>query len=128
MFFSRWTRTLLEQTTGIYTGSVYNDTNLYKNGLLGELTYPTDGETLFQKSHDIQKKYFSQRVDGILFVIRNPFDAIIAEWKRRNGGGHTGQAEEEIFKIEKWPIMASNTFKLWVKLTKNVLKKHRGTL
>ena len=124
--FSRWTRTLLEQATGIYTGSVYNDTNLYKNGLLGEITEPTDGRTLFQKSHGIRNKYFSSRVDGIIFVIRNPFDATIAEWKRQKGGGHTGQADEEIFKREKWPTMAANALKRWVNLTKNVLQKHTG--
>ena len=96
---------LLEKTTGIYTGSVNNDTALYNNGLLGEITEPEEGKTLFQKSHRIgnsKLKSSSSSMKGILFVIRNPFDATVAEWKREKGGGHTGQGNENIFKDEKW--------------------------
>ena len=46
---------LLEKATGIYTGSVYRDKQLLEGGFLGEETEPEDGETLFQKSHEIKE-------------------------------------------------------------------------
>ena len=63
---------------------------------------------------------------GILLVIRNPFDATIAEWKRQKGGGHTAQADEEIFKRENWPIMAEKALNRWVILVQNVIRNHKG--
>ena len=81
---------------------MYPDQNLYDNGLIGEMTEPNEGKTLFQKSHAIRNKKFLpwEELKGILLVIRNPFDATIAEWKRQKGGGHAGQADEEIFKTD----------------------------
>ncbi|CBY32190.1 unnamed protein product [Oikopleura dioica] len=63
---------------------------------------------------------------GILFIIRNPFDATIAEWKRQKGGGHTSQADEEIFKRENWESMARASLKRWADLIRNVFEKHTG--
>ena len=94
------------------------------------MTEPNEGNTLFQKSHAIRNKMFLPWEDmkGILFIIRNPFDATIAEWKRQKGGGHTSQADEEIFKRENWESMARASLKRWADLITNVFEKHTGEL
>ena len=32
-----------------------------------------------------------------MILIRNPFDALVAEWNRRTRGGHTAAAKSESF-------------------------------
>ena len=34
---------------------------------------------------------------GAILIIRNPFDAFVAEWTRKNAGGHTGTVSETLF-------------------------------
>ena len=41
-----------------------------------------------------------------MLLIRNPYDAILAEFNRNHGGGHTGHARKEAF-------YARNTKELW---------------
>ncbi|CAG5081333.1 Oidioi.mRNA.OKI2018_I69.PAR.g9846.t1.cds [Oikopleura dioica] len=115
-----WTRMLLEKSTGIYTGSIYNDQPLFKAGMLGEITLPKDGETLFQKSHDIKDEQISNP-RGILFLLRNPFEAVVAEWKRRLTKGHTSDVEENVFKGEEWQNKGSYFLKKWRTLAKEVI-------
>ena len=114
---------LLEKSTGIYTGSVYTDGEIIKAGLLGEKTLPKDGETLFQKTHNLMKEEFSNP-EGILFLIRNPFQAVVAEWKRRNSNGHTADVEEELFRGEEWERTGTIFLRQWKDLAVDVVKKH----
>ena len=41
-----------------------------------------------------------------MLLIRNPFDAILAEFNRNHGGGHTGHAAKKAF-------YATNTKEIW---------------
>ena len=74
-----WVRQLLETTTGIYTGSIYCDSSYIHNaGMMGE-GINTNNVLLF-KIHDPPKNW--NLPNKILFVVRNPFDAYVAEWNR----------------------------------------------
>ena len=46
-----WVRLLLEDATGIYTGSVYIDKSLGKSGFLGEYEDQESGTTIAVKCH-----------------------------------------------------------------------------
>ena len=77
-----WVRQLLETTTGIYTGTYKDcDISYITNGMIGEGVY-TDN-VIAVKIHFVTKgelPWFRGR--NIIYVVRNPFNAILAEWKR----------------------------------------------
>ena len=89
----RWARLLIEELTGYYTGSYYatNSTrnSLYLSGLLGGIEPPLNGKTIIVKNHGVN---LEEKLQGALLIIRNPFDAIKAEWNRKtaktNKSGH----------------------------------------
>lgn len=69
-----WLRGLLELVTGVCTGSIYCHTHFRARGFNGEGVH--SGSTLVVKTHE--KDYSSQFVSTV-FIIRNPYHAIIAE-------------------------------------------------
>ena len=86
-----WARGLLETSTGMCTGAVYCDISLRTRGFVGE--YIRGGTVLVVKTHEDKPKWIQthfQKLDkndglfgsGIL-IVRNPFDALIAEWNRK---------------------------------------------
>lgn len=46
-----WLRQLFEETSGFYTGSVYNDMSLFEGGMYGETLRFEDGQTPLVKTH-----------------------------------------------------------------------------
>ena len=86
-----WVRGLLETTTGICTGAVYCDISLRAQGFVGE--FVREASTLVVKTHQNEpmwlgvKQYhlkFNQGVFGLaIFLVRNPFRALVAEWNRK---------------------------------------------
>ena len=42
-----------------------------------------------------------------MILIRNPFDALVAEWNRRTGKGHTAAAKSESFFGKMFTCMQS---------------------
>ena len=112
---------LLEKTTGIYTGSIYTDKQLVAGGFVGERTVPRNGETLFQKAHVMTERRMPDP-KGFLFLIRNPFDAAIAEWKRQNGQSHSAVKSETIFEGEKWNEVAKNMLQNWKILAEEAIE------
>ena len=52
---------------------------MVKNGFTGEYDDPTSGRTIVVKNHGQNKMEFA---DGIVFVVRNPYNAIIADYNR----------------------------------------------
>ena len=83
-----WTRYVIERATGFYTGSVHDDGTLFEGGFLGEFEDVDSGKIIMVKAHRQIKKN-----DGAVLLIRNPYDAILAEFNRNHGGGHTGHAK-----------------------------------
>ncbi|KAK2180604.1 hypothetical protein NP493_436g02019 [Ridgeia piscesae] len=75
---STWLRYLLQQATGIYTGSVYHDTALADAGFYGENI--TDSRVVVIKTH---RERELQKYDRAILVIRDPYDAIVSEYNWR---------------------------------------------
>ena len=94
-----WIRGLLQEVTGICIGGIYCDTTLRKNGYPGESL--RSGTTFMVKSHQVDPRwqgvkyppnapftYFTKLEDvpvfsGGVFILRNPFHAMVAEYKRQ---------------------------------------------
>ena len=54
------------------------------------------------KSHFPSNQKVMDAAKALIFVVRNPYDAIIAEYKRRRGHGHTSVVKESVFKDKMW--------------------------
>ena len=119
-----WVRFLIEQATGIATGSTYNDGSLAKS-LIGEKRNPMGQETIVIKSHSINRirgKYFQvpqdqrPKIKGCILVIRSPRDAILAEFIRKNTRSHTGilpDLRELLSKSDEWQKTSTRTARGW---------------
>ena len=112
-----WSRSLIEEATGFWTGSTYNDDELYVMGLRGEIV----DQSAFEKvigvsSHTITESPREQRLfekvrnndkSKCVIIIRNPFDTFVAQFVHlTTGGRHVGG------KPQSWdPIQASRNFR-----------------
>lgn len=108
-----WVRYLLEQATGIYTGSIYCDTTL-KTMFPGENI--VSGNVIVVKSHhadttelpkDVQLAMGKQKFDKAILLVRDPFDALVSEANRRWNAKHSvdchvGLAQEASFMSKKF--------------------------
>ena len=90
-----WVRVLLEETTGIYTGSVYCDKHYLFSGMIGEGV--STENVIAIKSHlsvDEMVSYCKK----VIYVIRNPLNAIVAEYTRVIAkAGHTKELPPEYY-------------------------------
>ncbi len=103
-----WLRYLLEQVTGVYTGSIYCDGEL-KSVFPGESV--VSGNVIAIKTHhadtrtipkDIQLSTGKGKYDKAIILVRNPFDALVSEANRRwnskrSLNDHIGLADETAF-------------------------------
>ena len=105
-----WVRHILEQATGVYTGSIYCDPGL-------KITYPGEyvvsSNVLVVKTHhadttslppDIQQTLSKKVYDKAIVLVRNPYNALLSEGNRRWAGmmqpsldQHVGVASEQAF-------------------------------
>ena len=77
-----WVRQLLETTTGIYTGTYKDCDDFYiSNGMIGEGVY-TDNVIAVKIHHTNANDLKWLYGHSIIYVVRNPFDTILAEWNR----------------------------------------------
>ena len=73
-----WVRQMLETATGIYTGAWYCDSNYINAGMLGEGV--KNKNILLMKIHF--PEYGWVLPEKVMYLVRNPFDCIVAEWNR----------------------------------------------
>ncbi|XP_044763477.1 WSCD family member AAEL009094 [Coccinella septempunctata] len=110
-----WVRYLLQQATGILTGSVYRDYSLLKNGFPAENV--VNGSVLLVKTHEFgpnAKKIYSKAI----LLVRSPTSAIQAEFNRQSGG-HVGFASPIRYKRNRgkyWEQFVYDKLQMW-KLT-----------
>jgi len=99
-----WVRYLIEEFTGFYTGSIYDDKKLFTGGFKGETENFRDGRVVAIKAHSFREE---RGLGDAILLIRNPFDAILAEFNRNKGGGdhHTGVATNDDFLSRDWTEM-----------------------
>ena len=83
--------------TGVYTGAIYNDSTIKKQGFKGEGR--TDGSVVVIKTHKAKSKVI--KYDRRILLIRSPYEAMLSEFNRQKhghlAGGHTGFAQELYF-------------------------------
>jgi len=119
-----WVRHLLQQATGIYTGSVYKDKDLIKKGFKEE---KIDGTVLVIKSHlravnDLNGVLY----DRAVLIYRLPYEAVIAEYNRRHSPGstHTGHANYQNLNRK----VIDNLIKDWINMNKKWMLEFKNPL
>ncbi|KAK7474345.1 hypothetical protein BaRGS_00034393 [Batillaria attramentaria] len=103
-----WLRHLLQQATGIMTGSMYNDSTLYTSGFPGEGV--NNGSVLVVKTHSSDPEVRGQFRRAIL-LLRQPHAAILSEFHRQHGG-HLGHASRQHFD-EDWETFVPEEARFW---------------
>ncbi|XP_022101127.1 WSC domain-containing protein 2-like [Acanthaster planci] len=116
-----WVRYLIERATGVYTGSFYNDGDLFKKGFIGEKEKWTRGNTIAVKTHRFDEEHVRSFQKAIL-IIRNPYKAIISEHNRKFGG-HVGFAPETQYtKGTEWIAFVTGKSRTWANTAVNFIQ------
>ena len=76
-----WVRQLLEASSGIYTGAVYCDSSYIKAGMIGE-GVRTNSVIAVKAHQDPPLANKLMKYNKAIYIIRNPFDAILSEYNR----------------------------------------------
>ncbi|XP_057378355.1 sialate:O-sulfotransferase 1-like [Daphnia carinata] len=109
-----WVRGLIEAASGIYTGSIYKDANLYLHGFWGELADWDAGVTCVQKTHDSGANHIKSFSGGrSIFLNRNPYEAILS-FHNFLYGGHIGHAPSSNFQRPEWPDFLVDQTRRWL--------------
>jgi len=89
-----WARILLETSTGIYTGSVYCDKHYLFSGMIGE---GVASENVIAIKTHLSVKETVEFVKKVIYIVRNPLGAIVADYTRVAAKGHTAELSQEHF-------------------------------
>ena len=100
-----WMRYLLQQSTGILTGSVFPDPSLKKSGF-GEGI--NNQSVIVVKTHNIGITRNKGKFDRAVLLVRDPFDAILAQFNWIQSKSHIGHATEDKFHGKGWSSFAKN--------------------
>lgn len=88
-----WVRQLLETSTGVYTGAIDCDFAYCHAGMIGEGI--VSNNVIAVKSHWEPPTWnFTNKV---LYIVRNPFDAFVADWNREQASSHVAVANASYF-------------------------------
>ena len=77
-----WVRQLLETSTGVFTGSVYCDKSYVHAGMVGEGI--RSEFVVAVKCHRCRRARTFEQLSKLIYVVRNPFDAILSEFTRES--------------------------------------------
>lgn len=122
-----WLRYLLQQATGVHTGSVYKDYGLLKNGFPAESV--SNGSVLVVKTHEwgpVARAPFSKAV----LLIREPGPAIQAEFNRQSGG-HVGFASPDRYRRNRgkyWHQFVKDKLTAWRRTNLDWLRNFTGSV
>ena len=90
-----WARVLLEEATGIYTGSVYCDKHYLFSGMIGE-GISTENVIAIKCHSSVEET--AQYSKKVIYIIRNPLKAIVSEYTRQTAkAGHTKELPPEYY-------------------------------
>ncbi|XP_071508104.1 sialate:O-sulfotransferase 1-like [Diadema antillarum] len=118
-----WLRHLVEHSTGIYTGSVYTDKKLLSGGFHGEERDFMERSVLGVKMHRCSKREL-KKFDAVVFLVRNPYNAMVSEWHRYHSSQHTGTVDLDTFKSKEWEEFVEEESIHWEKMMRNCLKNN----
>ncbi|CAH1778829.1 unnamed protein product [Owenia fusiformis] len=105
-----WARHLIQELTGIYTGSVYNDKLMAVDEFPGSLIY--NSSVIAIKTHlPVLQTPSGTRYDKAILLLREPYDTFLAEFNRAKGGKKTGHAKKEAF--TKWDKFVTKSITEW---------------
>ncbi|CAL4075854.1 unnamed protein product, partial [Meganyctiphanes norvegica] len=116
-----WLRYLLQQVTGYFTGSVYKDYALLKNGFPAESV--CNGSVIAVKTHEWGPE-MRNKFNRAILMLRDPYLSIQAEFNRQSGG-HIGHAQPEKYVRNKgmyWEKFVNNKATAWMNTTLDWLK------
>ena len=85
---------------------------MVNNGYVGEYDDPISGRTIVIKNHGFGKLEYA---DGIILVVRNPYDAIIASFNKRMSGSHTGSVGANKFSGKSWKSFVKQRSERWAR-------------
>ena len=85
---------------------------MVKGGFKCEYDDPSSGRTVVVKNHGQNKMEFAK---GIILIVRNPYNAIVADFNRQFGGGHTGSAGNH-FDGPEWPQFIDHHLGNWLRV------------
>ncbi|XP_059144285.1 WSCD family member CG9164-like [Physella acuta] len=106
-----WLRFLIQEATGIFTGSEYNSKKLRMLGFLGEGV--ANSSTILVKTHKCDAATL-KRYEKAVLLIRQPYEAIKAEFNRKYSGRRKLNATKDT--IEKyWPVYYTEHQLYWVR-------------
>ncbi|XP_055329649.1 WSCD family member GA21586-like isoform X2 [Paramacrobiotus metropolitanus] len=117
-----WLRWLIERLTGVCTGSVYHDAALKKAGFVCE-----------GRQHGVMtvKTHFVQHLQAAktILLIRNPYDALVAEFKRvASGGNHTGVTTTDLYHSRRFHVMVHELGATWLPSIRSVVSSPGSVL
>ncbi|XP_076054693.1 uncharacterized protein LOC143033305 isoform X2 [Oratosquilla oratoria] len=113
-----WTRYLIEVASGVFTGSIYMDQQLYAWGYYGELDSWKSGRTVAQKTHESNPTHVKDFNGTGILIIRNPYRAILSH-HNFIFGGHTGFAPVSNYRRKDWDSFVHLQTKSWLELALN---------
>uniref|UniRef100_D3TQS4 Beta-1,6-N-acetylglucosaminyltransferase n=1 Tax=Glossina morsitans morsitans TaxID=37546 RepID=D3TQS4_GLOMM len=122
-----WLRYLLQQSTGILTGSIYKDYGLLKTGFPAENV--CNNSVLLVKTHEWGPKAWALFSKALLLV-RDPEKAILAEFNRQSGG-HVGFASPDRYKRTRgkyWQQFVANKLHGWELMNLNWARNFTGNI
>ncbi|XP_068617178.1 sialate:O-sulfotransferase 2-like [Brachionichthys hirsutus] len=105
-----WSRLLIEQASGFYTGSMHFDKAIYDQGFKGEGNSKS-GKTICIKTHSFDRPHI-ERFGSSILLIRNPYKSLMAEFNRMRGG-HNGFASQDDWRGMRWPVFVKNSAPKW---------------
>ncbi|XP_076824885.1 sialate:O-sulfotransferase 1-like isoform X1 [Clavelina lepadiformis] len=113
-----WTRYLLESATGIFTGSIYWDMPLSLAGFLGENDDHIKRRYIAIKSHRIL-----QSKEKTIVIIRNPFEALMSEYRRKAFHSHTILGDTSVFNHSDWERFCRSSTTRWLVNNKGYIEQ-----
>ena len=123
-------RYLIEASTGIYTGSIFQDRSIARAGYFGEVVNFRDGSTIVQKTHHrsiYQSTYNNYNLQwrqkhvqsfggrGVM-VIRNPYRAVLSYWNYKTMKSHTKTNTADSLKSAKFQQFAKTGIQRWLEV------------
>lgn len=119
-----WIRHLIQQATGLWTGSVFHDRRLFEGGLRAELDDCNDKGSVVIKGHyPDQGAQVNCTFDRAIIVMRDPYRAVLSEFNWRKTRKHTGVAEPRLYQSSAWKQHVIRRTATWHSTTRIWIEK-----
>ena len=108
--------------SGYWTGNRRSAKPLKKAGWQGEDVDCESRTTIAQKTHRLHNNQACHFEEGIV-LIRNPFDAIVAEYNHHRAG-KTGEPPLSVYQEKRWPEFARENAGRWLRFHTEWFQKY----